>query len=201
MKVTSRERAVIIIGAVVVAAVLIFYAATLLVPDSQGLSQTVELKKKMLRSQRETLSREEIYKKRIDQYKKQLELDMTRFLPGDNPGLAVADLQRIVKDFADRSGVEITQRNFMPEKKVQDQITKVTVRMETSCNPEQLVQFLTLVENYEKLLRVDEMVISSFPNIKRVDIRTSLTISGYIAVPPDKPIEKPAPKTAAASVS
>jgi hypothetical protein len=129
VKVTSRERTYIIIGAVVVVAVLIFYVATLLVPDSQSLSQSVDLKKKMLRSQRETLSREDFYKKRLDQYKKQLDQDMTRFLPGDSPSLAGADLQKIVKDFADQSGVEITQRNIMPAGKIQDPATKVTVRM------------------------------------------------------------------------
>jgi hypothetical protein len=201
VKVTSRERTYIIIGAVVVVAVLIFYVATLLVPDSQSLSQSVDIKKKMLRSQLETLSREDFYKKRLDQYKKQLDQDMTRFLPGDSPSLAGADLQKIVKDFADQSGVEITQRNIMPAGKIQDPATKVTVRMETNCNPEQLVQFLTLVENYEKLLRVDEIVMSSFRNLRKIETRTSLTISGYIALPPEKPAEKPAPKAGTASVS
>jgi hypothetical protein len=201
VKVTSRERTYIIIGAVVVVTVLIYYVATLLVPDSQNLSQSVDLKKKMLRSQLETLSREDFYKKRLDQYKKQLDQNMTRFLPGDSPSLAGADLQKIVKDFADQSGVEITQRNIMPVGKIQDPATKVTVRMETSCNPEQLVQFLTLVENYEKLLRVDEIVMSSFRNLRKIETRTSLTISGYIALPQEKPAEKPAPKARTASVS
>ena len=194
MKVTSRERAYIIIGAVVVAAVLIFYSATLLVPDSQSLSQSVDLKKRILRSQRETLSREDFYKKRLDQHKKQLDQDMKRFLPGDSPSLAGANLQKIVKDFADQSGVDVTQRTILPERKIQDLATKVTVRMETNCNPEQLVQFLALVENYEKLLRVDEMVMSSFRNLRKIEIRTSLTISGYIALPPEKPTDKPASK-------
>ena len=201
MKVTSRERTVIVIGVVIAVAVGIFYAATLLVPDSQSLSQSVDLKKRMLRSQRETLSREEFYKTRLDQYQKQLDQDVTRFLPGENPSLAGADLQKIVKDFADQSGMEVTQRNIMQEKKIQDLVTKVSVRMETNCNPEQLVQFLTLVENYEKLLKVDEMVINRFQNIRKIEIRASLTISGYIALPPEKPKDKPAPKTGTASVS
>jgi hypothetical protein len=190
VKVTSRERTILIIGSIVAVAVLIFYAATLLVPDSQNLSQSVDLKKRMLRSQREMLSREESYKSLLDQYKKRLDQDMTRLLPGDNPSLASADLQRTIKEFADRSGVEITQRSLVQEKKVQDTITKVTVRMETNCSPEQLVQFLALIENYEKLLKVDDMVMSSFRNQRKIEMRTSLTISGYISVPPEKPKDK-----------
>lgn len=201
MKVSPREQIVIIIGIVIAVSVLIFYVVTDQVPDSQSLSRSVELKKRMLRGQRETLGREEVYKARLDQYKKQLDQDMTRLLPGDNPSLASADLQKIIKDFADRSGVEVTQRNIMQEKRIQDLVNKVTVRMETNCSPEQLVQFLTLIKNHEKLLNVDEMTISSVRNIRRMETRTSLVISGYIALPPEEPKEPPAPKTPAPGVS
>lgn len=200
MKVTSRERMVIIVGVVIAVAVGIFYLATLLVPDSQSLSQSVDLKKRMLRSQLEILAQEDFYKTRLDQYQKQLLQDSTRFFPGENPSLAGADLQKIVKDFADQSGVEVTQRNIMPDKKIQDLATKVSVRMTTNCNPDQLVRFLTLIENYEKLLKVDEMQMDRF-DVRRSEIRTVLTISGYIALPPEKPKAKPAPKTGTANIS
>jgi hypothetical protein len=194
VKVTSRERTILIIGGVIAVAVLIFYAATLLMPDSQNLSQSVNLKKRMLKSQREMLSREDFYKSRLNQYKMQLEQDMTRLLPGEDPGLAGNDLQKTIKDFADRSGVEIMQRSLMQEKKVLDNITKVTVRMETNCSPEQLVQFLAMIESHEKLLKVDDMTINGFRNQRKIEMRTTLMISGYISVLPEKPKDKSASK-------
>jgi type II secretory pathway component PulM len=201
VKINSREKTVIIIGAVIAVCVMIFYVATLLVPDSQILSRNVDLKKRMLRSQLDKLSHEDSYKQSREQYQKHLAQDMTRFLPGDNPSLAGADLQKIVKDFADQSGVEITQRNILPEKKIQDLATKVSVRMDTSCSLEQLVQLLSRIENYEKMLKVDEMQMIRLQNPRRMEVRTTLTISGYIALPPEKPAEKPAPKAENASVS
>ena len=194
MKLTSREKSLIVAGAVVVVAVLIFYGISSLMPDRESLSQTVDLKKKMLLKQREILSREEIYKKRVEQYSKHLEQDMTRLLPGDNPNVAGAELQRILKDFADRSGVEITQKNTLPPKKVQDMLTKVSVRIETNCDLEQLVQFLAAIENYEKLLGIEEFLITSFPIQikKRYEIRPSLTIVGYISSREAKNKEKSA---------
>lgn len=201
MKMSSREGVSILIGIAAVVAVLVFYAVTQLVPDSQNLSREVDLKKKMLRSQRDTLSREDIYKTRLDQYRKQLDQDMTRFLPGENASLAGAELQKVIKDFADRSGVEINQRIPQPEKKIPGIAVKVAVRIETNCNPEQLVHFLASIESYEKLLKIDELVVSSMRLQKRFEIHPSVTISGYIRAPEEKPKEKVPAKAGSSNVS
>ncbi len=200
MKVSSRERLLILIGVGVALAVLVFYVATQLLPDSQSLSRDVDLKKKMLKSQRETLTREDFYKTRLDQNRKQLEQDMNRILPGENASLAGAELQKVIKQFADQSGVEITQRNPQAEKKIENIATKVSVRIETNCTPEQLVQFLASIESYEKMLKVDELVISSLRLQKRFEIRPSLTISGFIRVPEEKPKEKAPVKPGASNI-
>jgi len=201
VKVTSREKTVIMVGVAAAAAVLVFYAAIKLVPDTVSLSRTVELKKRMLRTQLETLSREDAYKARLDHYGKRLDQDLKQFLPGDNPSLAGAELQRVIKDFADQSGVEITQRIFLPEKKVHDMVMKVSIRIETNCSPEQLVNLLASIESYEKLLKVDEMVINSLRISKKFEIRPSLTISGFIRAPEEKPKENPPDGSGAASIS
>jgi hypothetical protein len=195
VKVNTREKKVITVGAILAGAVLIFYAFTALLPDREGLSETVEVKKKMLLKQRETLGREETYKIRLEENGKHLAQDLTRLLSGENPNVAGAELQKILKDFADQSGVEITQKNILPEKKVQDRIVKVAVHIETNCGPEQLVQFLTAVENYEKFLTIDEFMVTSFKIQKKYEIRPGLTISGYISVPETKPGEKPEAKS------
>jgi hypothetical protein len=192
VKITSREKRIIVIGICVAAAVMIYYAATLLLPDREGLSQDVLLKKKMLLKQRETLTHEQTYKKRMEQFGVRLQKEMTLLLPGDNPNVAGAELQKILKDFADQSGVEITQKNILPERKIQDLLTKVSVRIDTNCTLEQLVQFVTAIENYEKYLKIDECMINGFRIQKRFEIRPSLTIAGYINTQREKPKEAPA---------
>jgi len=152
----------------------------------------VTLKKRMLLKQRESLTREESFIKRIDQYSGRLKGEMGLLLPGENPNVAGAELQKILKDFADQSGVEITQKNILPEKKVQDLLTKVSVRIDTNCNLEQLVQFMTAIENHEKYLKIEECMINGFRIQKRYEIRPSLTIAGYISAREEKPREKPA---------
>jgi hypothetical protein len=193
VKITSREKRVILIGVCIASAVAIYFALTLLLPNRDTLAQDVFLKKRMLLRQRETLTREEVYKKHIEQYRGRLEKERTLLLPGNNPNVAGAELQRILKDFADQSGVEITQKNILPERKIQDLLTKVSVRIDINCNPEQLVQFLTAIENYEKYLKIDECMINGFRIQKRFEIRPSLTIAGYISLPESKSKEPSTP--------
>ena len=68
MKISPRERKFIIVGAAVVAAVMLFYLITLLVPDRESRAQQVDTKEQRLLRYRETLSQKEIYKKRLEQY-------------------------------------------------------------------------------------------------------------------------------------
>jgi len=211
VKVTAREKRLIVAAIVLAVGIGIYYAATSLIPEPASLSRNVELKKRMLRSRRETLSREGIYKNRLEQYRKQLEAHKSRFLPGENSSLASAELQKVIRDFADQSGVEITQRSVLPEKKVEDFVTKVTIRVDTNCTPEQLVQFMASIENYEKLLKIDEMQITLIRTPRRgavnnpgnlaYEIKPTLNISGFISAQEEKPKEKPAARPAAARVS
>lgn len=203
MKVTSRERMLIIAGIVVAVATLIFYAATSLIPDGEALAREVELKKRMLRSQRETLTYQESYRARVEQYKKQLEQEKTRFLPGDNANLAGAELQKVVRGFADNIGVEVSTSSILQEKKIEGILSKISVRVDITCTPEQLVQIMTSIQNHDKLLKIDDMQINSFRSSlsKRSDIRPSLTVSGFIAAQEEKAKPKTASKQSITNVS
>ncbi len=186
MKITARERRAILLGGVAVAAILIYYAIDKVLPENRNIAQTVEIKKKMLLRQRETLSRETAYRTRLQQISGHLENYRTRLLPGDNPNVAGAELQNILKNFADQSGVEITSKSILQEKKTQDLLTKVSVKIDTNCNLDQLVRLLAAIENYEKYLKVDDCTISGFNIQRRFEIRPSLTVSGYISTREEK---------------
>lgn len=197
MKLTLREQRVVIAGSAVALAILIFYAITSLLPDRDALLREVDQKKSMLLKQREILSLEDSYKKKAGQSDAHLAQILTRLLPGDNSSVAGAELQKVLKDFADQSGVEITQRTTLPDKKVQDSdlLTKISVRIETNCDLEQLVNFLTAIENYDKFLKVEELIINSYQFQKRFEIRPSLIVIGYISSPAARPAGKAAAGT------
>jgi type II secretory pathway component PulM len=192
MKVTAREKKFLIGGAAIALAGILFYFGETLVPNRAILAKQVEGQKRALLRQREMLNQEEFFKAKVLQYQRRLKQDYTLLMPGDNPSIAGAELQRILKSLADQNGVEIVRRDIQREQKLQNNLVKVAVRIETNCMPDQLVQFLSAVENYERFLTVDELAVTSFRIAKRWEIRPSITVAGLIAVAESKPAEKPA---------
>ncbi len=191
MRVTAREKKFLVGGGIIVLAGLILYLAVVMIPSRELLSKEVEAKKRALLRQREMIGREGFYKARVEQYRQRLKQDHARLLPGDNPSISGAELQRVLKTLADQSGVEVIRRDIQPSQKLQDNLVKVAVRIETNCTPDQLVQFLASVENYDKFLTVDELAITSFRIQKRWEIRPSVVVAGLIAVAETKSEDKP----------
>ena len=195
MKLTLKDRKVLFAGITGVIAILIFYGMISLLPDRDRLLQQVDRDKSIILKQRELLSSEPSYRKQAEQGDNHQKQVMTRLMPGDNSNVASAELQKVLKDFADQNGVDITVKTTLPEKKVQDNdfLTKVAVRIEINCSLEQLVNFLGAIENYDKFLKVEELVITSYRMQKKYEIRPSLTVVGYIHSPDTKQAEESAP--------
>lgn len=180
MKLGARERKFIIIGLGVIAILAFAYALTASGPDSDGLNDTVELKKKTLLKYRETLYLEGVYESRLQLYDNRLRANRARLLPGDNPNVAGAELLKTLTNFADRTGVELIQKSVLKEEKVDDYLLKITARLTTRCEMDQLVRFLTEIHNYEKFLTIDEITIRAPRNRRESARGPTLTISGYI---------------------
>jgi type II secretory pathway component PulM len=183
MKLTPRDRKFLIAGGAAIALVAVFYAVTTLIPSREELSKEVELKKRLVIKQRELLAQEATHKSRLERYRTRLEKDRTRLLTGSTPAMAAAELQSMLSDLAAQNGVEISRKTARPEQKVQDNLVKVAVQMETNCGPDQLVQLLSAIENYNKFLTVDELGITSYRIQKKLEIHPLITVAGYFSAP------------------
>jgi hypothetical protein len=194
MNISAREKKFLVVGGSIVTMGTILYVSLSLIPSGAGLSTTVDFKKRMLLKQKETVIQENEFKTRAEQYRQRLDQNMSLLLPYPNPSIAAAELQRILKEMADQSGVEIIRKDIVQQRdqKAQDNLLKVSVRIETNCLPEHLVQLLAAIENYEKYLAVEDLSINSFRIQKRYEIRPSITVSGYIAAPQAKPVQRAA---------
>jgi Type II secretion system (T2SS), protein M subtype b len=190
VKINAREKRFLIVGAGIAGIVLLTWGGLTFLPSREGLARELEDSKTMLLRQREMIGREEAYKARGDQYRQRLAKVATRLLPGDNPNVAGAELQKILKEIADSNGVEISRRDIRPQQKSQNNLLKISVNMDTNCTPEQLVRLLTTIENYEKTLTVEELSVMAFRSPKRYEIRPTLTVTGYIAAPENQAGEK-----------
>jgi hypothetical protein len=190
LKITPKEKRYIAIGAVVLAAALIFYGFSLIMENRAAVTKKVELKKRKLEKQSDILTQKALYIRQLDQYNQQLQNDMNRLLPGNSPNMAVSELGRVIDTFANTTGVDIIQKNPQPEKKIDDKLVRVSVQITASCFMDQLVQFLVAIKNYDKFLTVNQFQVLGtirFPNQTQKKINPQLTISGYIYVPGTKP--------------
>jgi len=192
MKASAREKKILYAGIAVAAVILIYYVATSFSPGGgESLADKVATQESLLIRQRELIGREDFYKKRIEDAEDDLAKIQTRLLPGNDASTAVMELQRVLEDFAERSGVIITTRTPMPERKVadSDSMVKVSVRVGLDCTLEDLVDFLTAVKNYDKFLKVDDIQINTNLTQRQYVIRRPLNmvIAGYISVAPPEP--------------
>jgi len=180
------------VGGGITILVIVFYLASAWIPSREGLSATVDYKKKFLLKEKETLSQEEAFKARVAQDEERLAQNRSRLLPGDNPAIAASALQKVLQDIADQSGVEIQSKTVQPEQKLQDNITKISIQLSVNASVDQLVRFLAGIENYEKFLRVEELNIQSTRLQKKDEIRPQVKVVGYVAtsIPAAKPPEK-----------
>ncbi len=191
MKISTRERRFLIIGAVIAIAIIVFYLAPALMP--QDLTATVESKKNLLRRETELIAQEDGFKARIAQAQERLTKDLDRLLPGNNPSSAGPALQKILQDLADSQQVEISRKTILPEQKLQDTLSKVSVQLDVNCNLDQMVRLIAAIENYEKFLKIEELFVQSQRLMNRDRITTMIKVSGLVAVQaPAKPAEKTA---------
>ena len=193
MKANAREKKILYAGIAVAAVILIYYVATSFSPgDGESLADKVATQESLLLRQRELIGREDFYEKRIEDAENDLVKIRTRLLPGDNASAATTELQRVLDDFAEHSGIVITTKTPLPERKVadSDSMVKVSVRVGLDCTLEDMVDFLTAVKNYEKFLKVEEIQISVNLTQRQYVLRrpVPMVIAGYISVAPPEPV-------------
>jgi Tfp pilus assembly protein PilO len=188
VKLSKRERKVIFAGAIILGLALVVYVVLLLLPEFESRT-SVEQKRKKLIQYKELLASESAYTAKIDEYKKRFQEDSNLLLSGETANVAGANLTNVLVQLASQNGVTITRREQQSEQKLQDNLIRIPVKLDMTCNMDQLVQFLSAVENYEKVLTVDELSISSFQIQKRWDTRPNVTISGYVLAQEAKPAQ------------
>jgi Tfp pilus assembly protein PilN len=107
-------------------------------------------------------------------------------LPGATVAQAEQALLKVLQDVADANQVELIQKTKQPDQQVLQDLTKVTIQLETNCSFDQLVRFLDAIMSYERFLRVDELSIVSLRIQGKWEIRPSLKVAGFFENAPDE---------------
>ena len=113
-------------------------------------------------------------------------------LRGDNPSLASAELQAVIEEVAEATGIELGQRNMSAARQKDEFFNEITMSLGFECTPGQLVAFLEQLRGSEKLLAVRSIQIAPLSVVDEVsegmevlkDVRVNLTVGAVLASPP-----------------
>ena len=109
-----------------------------------------------------------------------LSVELTKlFLSPQQPALAAAGLQKSLEDKARKTRIHLVQVKTEKGKYMEDLLT-VPVKITVKSTLERLSQFVRLIENDEKFLVVEELVIRRINKKDPEQLESRLLVNGFI---------------------
>ena len=146
-----------------------------------------------LRRYRRAVVRKADYGQLLEEARRRVEEGEAQLVQGDNPSLASAELQTIVEQVAELTGIELGQRNMSAARQKDEFFNEITMTLGFESTPGQLVAFLEQLRGSEKLVAVRSIQIAPLIVVDEVtegmellkDVRVNLTVGAVLASPPE----------------
>jgi hypothetical protein len=194
---TSQRNRRALIGLAVAVAVYVVSSQGLLPLYDQlrAASGTVADKTDELQRYRRELSHRGNYDALKTDARKKIDDLKTHFFTSDAAG--AAELQQIVEERAKTVGILLTQRSTSQPRKVDDQVSEITLTTTFEATPNQLVAFLNQLRGAAKIVNVRNaqvdpvMIAYEAPKagVLKKDLRVNLTITGAALATADNKVK------------
>ena len=146
-----------------------------------------------LRRYRRAVVRKADYGQLLEEARRRVEEGEAQLVQGDNPSLASAELQTIVEQVAELTGIELGQRKMSAARQKDEFFNEITMTLGFESTPGQLVAFLEQLRGSEKLVAVRSIQIAPLIVVDEVtegmellkDVRVNLTVGAVLASPPE----------------
>ena len=193
--ITGRERKLLVGAAILVALYLVAIKAGLpgtlagMTAIGPGSDRLLAEKMERISAYRHTVARESFLTAEADALGARIDGYEAGLLPGATPPLAAADLQTLLKQFADGAGLKIQSEKILPHVK-RDFYLEIPVQIVANGDIRNLKDFLVAVDTSTPFMAVQEL---SLRTVKRrqliaetrsyaesTDIQASMTLVGLI---------------------
>ena len=189
----ARDRRALIL--LVCAVGLYFLVSGALFPawDNLAAAEASALEKEdQLLRYRRALARAADYSALLEDARARIAEGEERLIPGDNPSLASAQLQTRIEDAAERTSIELGQRNISPARLVDDYFNEIMMSLVFQSTPGQLVRFLSDIRSVDNLVVVRSIQVSPIQTVDQVvlegeavkDLNVNVTFGSILATPP-----------------
>ncbi len=140
---------------------------------------------------RRAMARSANYAELLEEARSRIAEGEARLISGDNLSLASSELQTLVEAAAERSTVELGQRNMAPARPVDAYFNEIAMSLTFQCTPEQLLQFLSDVRSLDRLVKIRSIQISPLHSTDALpeageltkDLSVSVTFGAVLATP------------------
>lgn len=182
LKIDKQKKYILIAGGI-----LLFFALCYrLFPVFQGFRDADEetaLKERQLAKFQQVVKKRDNLQTRLISLNRTLERMESELLNGETPSLAAVDVQNILNDIAERSGVGIkTVRVLKPEKLDNENYLVVPVQFTISCSIRQIKEIFYRIETFPKYLTVKKGKISVEKRANPGQVQLALTVTGLMKV-------------------
>jgi len=179
-----RERALIGAGvAVVVLIVIYLFLVEPLVERAREAESRTTAREAVLERRRLIIARGPKIAEELRSMKGQFEAESARLLQGPTAPLAASELQKLVKDAAAGSNVEVRSERVLPASD-REGIQEVPIEIMIAGNIRDTVAALYRIEHAERLLMIKDVKIRVVAVGQPLDLLTTLTVAGYMMPAP-----------------
>jgi len=195
LKISRRDRNIIIVGGIVAAVVLVVkFGIFSLIDLSDELASAKQEQEAKLIRMAETIRQREYYQQALSKVKSTEDSLKTVLLEGDDPAAVTAELHRIITTLAEQNSITLARidASAKPEKLDAETIKKnpfmagflkVKVRASLKCTPDKLMTMLSIIENHQKYLIVERLEIRAWNVRPDKEITPDVVLATYLFKP------------------
>lgn len=180
IKISPREKRVLIAGGLAVAAFLVtVYVIEPFISSQLKVREEIREKKALLERHQLLASEKDRYQRKVEGLKAELRQAEGVLLKGEKLPLVAAELQGLLHKLGQEAGVTIVRENVPPPKKV-EMFTQVTVELSVKGELKAIRDFLYKVQTAPKLLTVPKLIIRGVPSRGQTALSADLQVAGYM---------------------
>lgn len=147
----------------------------------------IPAREEVLSKRRALIAQRAAYVARLEEVSRAAEQAAERLLPGATPPLAASELQKLVKELAAQSSVEVRSERILPPVE-RGGLQEIPLELTVAGGIRDVLTLLYRLEGTTKILTLQELKVRVVSVGQPKELLTTLTVSGYIL--PSGPSQK-----------
>ena len=177
---TPRDKKVLFAGGIFVVAWLFFLVvAEPAYLENKRVEQKIQEKIIFIQKCYEILNQKSYYKAKSTENNIIRTTLNQRFFNQSKPALAAAEQQRLIEALSNKAGVNII-RFRVDKPKYTEKLLTISTKVTTRSKLRNLTNFINILENSQKFMIIEEMLVQRINKTDLEELQTQLTISGFI---------------------